>query len=56
MDFTLRVWRQKDSGDKGRFETYEARGVSPDASVLEMLDIVNHNLVGSGQDLSLIHI
>ena len=50
MDFTLRVWRQKNSDDKGRFETYEARGISPDASVLEMLDIVNHGLVASGLD------
>jgi succinate dehydrogenase / fumarate reductase iron-sulfur subunit len=51
MDFTLRVWRQKNRDDKGRFETYVAKGVSPDASVLEMLDIVNHDLAASGKDV-----
>ena len=50
MDFTLRVWRQKNRDDKGRFENYLAKGISPDASVLEMLDVVNRELVAAGKD------
>jgi succinate dehydrogenase / fumarate reductase iron-sulfur subunit len=50
MDFTLRVWRQKNRDDKGRFENYAAKGISPDASVLEMLDVVNRELVAAGKD------
>ncbi|MFZ4615175.1 MAG: succinate dehydrogenase/fumarate reductase iron-sulfur subunit [Rectinemataceae bacterium] len=50
MDFKLRVWRQKNRGDKGRFETYEATGISSEASVLEMLDVVNRGLVAVGKD------
>ncbi len=48
MDLTLRVWRQRNSGEKGRFETYEARGVSPDMSFLDVLDVLNEGLIESG--------
>ncbi len=48
MDLTLKVWRQKDGGSEGRFETYEAKGVSPDMSFLEMLDVVNEGLIAGG--------
>ena len=48
MDLTLRVWRQSGPHDEGRFETYEAPGISEDMSFLEMLDIVNENLVMAG--------
>ena len=44
MDVTLRVWRQAAPEAKGSFETYEATGISEDASFLEMLDIVNERL------------
>jgi len=44
MDLTLRVWRQSDPGREGRFEEYRAKGISPDASFLEMLDVVNDRL------------
>ena len=50
MDLTLRVWRQSGPHDEGRFETYEAAGISEDMSFLEMLDIVNENLVTAGQE------
>ena len=50
MDLTLRVWRQKNAQDKGRLETYEAKGVSPEMSFLEMLDVTNERLVGEGKD------
>ncbi|MEK7252963.1 MAG: succinate dehydrogenase/fumarate reductase iron-sulfur subunit [Actinomycetota bacterium] len=44
MDLTLRVWRQTGPGRPGAFEEYRARGISPDASFLEMLDVVNERL------------
>jgi succinate dehydrogenase / fumarate reductase iron-sulfur subunit len=48
IDLKLKVWRQKNSQSKGKFETYEAKAVSPDASFLEMLDTVNEDLVKKG--------
>ena len=45
MNFTLHVWRQKSARDEGRMVTYEARGITPDMSFLEMLDVVNQELV-----------
>jgi succinate dehydrogenase / fumarate reductase iron-sulfur subunit len=50
VKLTLKIWRQKDRKDRGRFETYEAEGVSPDMSFLEMLDVVNDRLVREGRD------
>jgi succinate dehydrogenase / fumarate reductase iron-sulfur subunit len=48
MNLTLHVWRQSDASDKGRFVTYQAEGISPDMSFLEMLDVVNERLIESG--------
>jgi succinate dehydrogenase / fumarate reductase, iron-sulfur subunit len=45
MDFTLKIWRQKNAKARGRFETYNVTGVSPDCSFLEMLDILNQQLI-----------
>ncbi|HET7292980.1 MAG TPA: succinate dehydrogenase/fumarate reductase iron-sulfur subunit [Vicinamibacteria bacterium] len=50
MDVKLHVWRQKDSQAQGRFVTYEAKGVSPDMSFLEMLDVVNEGLIERGEE------
>ena len=50
MNITLRVWRQKNASSGGRFETYEAKGISPDQSFLEMLDVVNEDLISAGKD------
>jgi succinate dehydrogenase / fumarate reductase, iron-sulfur subunit len=50
MNLTLHVWRQKSSQDPGRMETYQAKGISPDMSFLEMLDVVNQDLIRAGQD------
>ncbi|MFH0938355.1 MAG: succinate dehydrogenase/fumarate reductase iron-sulfur subunit [Planctomycetota bacterium] len=49
MNFTLKVWRQKNAQDYGRFVTYEAMRISPDCSFLEMLDIVNNDLEEKGE-------
>ncbi len=48
MNLTLHVWRQAGPDDKGRFERYEARDVSPHMSFLEMLDAVNETLIVEG--------
>ena len=45
INLTLEVWRQDGPNDAGRFETYEAKAISPDASFLEMLDLVNERLI-----------
>jgi succinate dehydrogenase / fumarate reductase iron-sulfur subunit len=45
MDLTLKIWRQKDSKSKGKFETYPLKGISPNCSFLEMLDILNEGLI-----------
>ena len=50
MNFKLRIWRQKDRQSKGRLVDYEAQDISPNASVLEMLDIVNENLLLRGEE------
>jgi succinate dehydrogenase/fumarate reductase-like Fe-S protein len=45
MHLTLRVWRQKNPQDLGRFVDYEARDVNEHMSFLEMLDVVDEGLV-----------
>ena len=50
MDFTLRVWRQKDSSKPGKMETYQAKNISPDMSFLEMLSTVNSELSDDGTE------
>ncbi len=50
LNLTLHVWRQKGRKDEGRFVSYEARGISPETSFLEMLDVVNEGLTGRGEE------
>lgn len=50
MNLTLRVWRQAGPDQPGRFETYEARDISEDASFLEMIDVVNEQLEREGKE------
>ena len=50
MNFKLKVWRQKNAGAPGAFKDYTATDIPPDASFLEMLDIVNEGLTGGGED------
>ena len=50
MNFTLKVWRQKNAKAKGHFETYQVTNISPDTSFLEMLDILNDQLIKEGND------
>lgn len=50
MNLTLRVWRQKNACASGQFVDYPAPNVSEDMSFLEMLDVVNEELIGKGQE------
>lgn len=50
MNLVLHVWRQNDPKDGGRFERYDAKGVSSHMSFLEMLDVVNERLLEEGKD------
>ena len=49
INLTLAVWRQDGPLAEGGFVTYEAGGISTDASFLEMLDIVNERLIERGE-------
>jgi succinate dehydrogenase / fumarate reductase iron-sulfur subunit len=49
-NYKLRVWRQASAAADGKFVEYEARGISPDASFLEMLDLVNDEIIKRGED------
>jgi succinate dehydrogenase / fumarate reductase, iron-sulfur subunit len=50
FSLTLHVWRQKNARAKGAFVAYKAEGVSEHMSFLEMLDVVNQDLIGKGDD------
>ena len=50
MNLTLRVWRQKNANQSGAFVEYNAAGISPDMSFLEMLDVVNEGLIKNGEE------
>lgn len=50
MNLTLKVWKQKNKNERGRFETYQAKGISPDMSFLEMFDVVNEGLINEGKE------
>jgi succinate dehydrogenase / fumarate reductase, iron-sulfur subunit len=46
----LRIWRQRDAKSPGAFVDYEPKGVTNDMSFLEMLDILNEELLGRGEE------
>ena len=50
MKLKLNVWRQKNAATPGQFVSYSANEVSRDMSFLEMLDVLNEELMGKGQD------
>jgi succinate dehydrogenase iron-sulfur subunit len=50
VNVTLHVWRQASERARGRFVTYRAADISPDASFLEMLDVVNERLSEGGEE------
>ena len=50
INITLKVWRQNNIKEKGRFEIYTMKNVDTDASFLEMLDILNEDLLKEKRD------
>lgn len=50
IDLKLKVWRQKNPQDQGKFVTYDAKQISPDDSFLEMIDAVNEGLIKKGEE------
>lgn len=50
MDLKLKIWRQKNASEKGKFVNYDLKNISPDSSFLEMLDILNEELIGKGEE------
>lgn len=50
MRLKLKVWRQKNQDDKGRFETYQLDDVNEHMSFLEMFDVLNQQLIEEGKD------
>ena len=50
MNLKLKVWRQKDSKATGQLADIDANNIPPDASFLEMLDIVNDQLTKKGEE------
>ncbi len=48
MNLTLKVWRQENRDSDGHIETYPAENIPPEASFLEMLDIVNERIISEG--------
>lgn len=50
MKLTLKIWRQKDSNDKGGLKTYPLDNVSEHMSFLEMMDVLNEQLISQGEE------
>jgi len=48
MDLHLKIWRQETKEAKGYFQEVLAQAIPPEASFLEMLDIVNERLISKG--------
>lgn len=49
MNLTLKIWRQKSSKEQGQFVDYKVEGISPDASFLEMIDVLNEQIIEKGE-------
>lgn len=50
MNLTLKVWRQKNNKAAGTLETYDVKDISSEMSFLEMFDVLNEQLIVSGDD------
>src|SRR5215469_5475973 len=50
MKLILHIWRQGNAAATGRMARYEALNVSPDMSLLEMLDVLNEDLIMRGEE------
>ncbi len=50
MNLTLKIWRQKDAKTKGQMVEYKVSDISEHMSFLEMMDVLNEQLVNSGDE------
>lgn len=50
MKITLKVWRQRNAQDKGRFEIYKLDNIGEEMSFLEMMDVLNQKLIKEKQE------
>jgi len=50
MKVTLKIWRQKNPGDRGRFVSYPVEVVNGEMSMLECLDVLNEQLIEKGEE------
>lgn len=50
MNLTLKVWRQKNTTDKGGLVTYKVKDISSEMSFLEMFDVLNERLIEEGEE------
>ncbi|GAB3299390.1 succinate dehydrogenase/fumarate reductase iron-sulfur subunit [Hymenobacter humi] len=50
LRLTLHIWRQKNRAAAGALVTYVVQDISPEMSLLEMLDVLNEELLHQGQD------
>jgi len=50
MNLTLKIWRQKDANAKGQMVDYKVTEISEHMSFLEMMDVLNEQLVNSGDE------
>jgi succinate dehydrogenase / fumarate reductase iron-sulfur subunit len=50
MNFRLKIWRQSSPTVAGEIKEYEIGQISPSTSFLEMLDILNEQLTGHGEE------
>ena len=47
LNLTLKVWRQKNKNDKGKFEIHELKNLDTHMSFLEMMDVLNEKLIAN---------
>ncbi len=50
ISLNLKVWRQKNSKDQGRFEAFKVDDISTEMSFLEMFDVLNERLINEGSE------
>ena len=50
MKLTLKIWRQKNCKEKGKFVQYAVDNVDPEMSMLECLDVLNESLIERGEE------
>ena len=48
MELLLKIWKQKNTTSEGKMVDYKVSKIDPDMSFLEMLDVLNQQLIESG--------